>query len=307
MSTRSQVIVPSPHTNPSSYKRLPDSALRQTPELPTSIDLDLDPNLLWTAFSHRLRILAMRTAGVDDAWPKTLRPWTTHVLPPSPSRLPEVLAKKQATLQGVRALRETASLLVHITRLHKQLMRAVDVAYFRETTQLLCQEAFYEALQLVSSDDNEQGTVEGVVQSRGTGGQVELGPLRRRLYAVRCERRCPLPRAGIREIYSDLLVPALLQAHLFFRVRLSKQKLVYPVKDYPEDGEPVYVIVFSYPGPGGGAGQFSVDRLGSASPLVEEIILCLCRVLVLPVACRWAQHAAECLDKIAVEASLDKY
>ena len=61
------------------------------------------------------------------------------------------------------------------------------------------------------------------------------------------------------------------QAHLFFRVRLSKQKLVYPVKDYPEDGEPVYVIVFSYPGPGGGAGQFSVDRLGSASPLVEEV------------------------------------
>ena len=66
------------------------------------------------------------------------------------------------------------------------------------------------------------------------------------------------------------------QAHLFFRVRLSKQKLVYPVKDYPEDGEPVYVIVFSYPGPGGGAGQFSVDRLGSASPLVEEVsMLCL--------------------------------
>jgi len=123
----------------------------------------------------------------------------------------QVLAKKQATLQGVRALRETASLLVHITRLHKQLMRAVDVAYFRETTQLLCQEAFYEALQLVSSDDTEQGTVEGAVQPKGTGGQVELGPLRRRLYAVRCERRCPLPRAGIREIYSDLLVPALLQ------------------------------------------------------------------------------------------------
>jgi len=33
----------------------------------------------------------------------------------------------------------------------------------------------------------------------------------------------------------------------------------------------------------------------------SQIILCLCRVLVLPVACRWAQHAAECLDKVCVQ------